>query len=240
MADAEPNDLSPKVWRLKVFFFAALVIVLVAAGFVLWFRADWFASFSPTSIEDQIRSWGHWGVIGSIALMVLHSFIPFPAEFLAIANGMVYGLVWGTAITWSGAMLGAFLAFGLARAFGRPFIAMVVSRRNWHVIDKWAGEQGWQVVFLSRFLPIIAFNLVNYMAGLTGITWWTFGWTTGLGILPLTFLMVMMGDRANMLPWYLWALLIFIGILSWLALRHRRATTTWQRSNSESRSNDGC
>jgi len=29
-----------------------------------------------------------WGVIASILLMVAHSFIPFPAEFVAIANGM--------------------------------------------------------------------------------------------------------------------------------------------------------
>jgi uncharacterized membrane protein YdjX (TVP38/TMEM64 family) len=214
-------------------FFAALVIVLVAAVFVLSFGGDWAISFSPTSIEDKIQSWGHWGVIGSIALMILHSFVPFPAEFLAIANGMVYGLVWGTVITWSGAMMGAFLAFALSRALGRPFVAMVVSQRNWHVIDKWAGEQGWQVVFLSRFLPIIAFNLVNYMAGLTSITWWTFGWTTGLGILPLTFLMVMMGDRANMLPWYLWAMLIVIGIAMWLALRFRRTTIARQRSGAD-------
>ena len=42
--------------------------------------------------------------------MVLHSFIPFPAEFLAIANGMVFGPVLGTVITWSGAMAGALLA----------------------------------------------------------------------------------------------------------------------------------
>ena len=240
MADSEPTGPSPTIWRPKVVFFAALVIVLAAVVFVLLFGADWVFSFSPTSIEEKIRGWGHWGVIGSIALMILHSFVPFPAEFLAIANGMVYGLVWGTAITWSGAMMGAFLAFALARALGRPFVAMVVSRRNWHVIDKWAGEQGWQVVFLSRFLPIIAFNLVNYMAGLTGITWWTFGWTTGLGILPLTFLMVMMGDKADMMPWYLWVLLIVVGIAMWLALRFRRETLARQESSTDSDSiNEG-
>ena len=44
----------------------------------------------------------------SCLLMVLHSFVPFPAEFVAMANGMLYGPIWGTVITWSGAMLGAF------------------------------------------------------------------------------------------------------------------------------------
>ena len=221
MGDTEPTDPSPTRWKPRVVLFAALVIVLAAVVYVLWFSADWTISFSAKSIEHQIRSWGPWGIAGSISLMVLHSFVPFPAEFHAIANGMVYGAVWGTAITWSGAMLGAFLAFALARALGRPFVAMVISRRNWHVMDRWTGEQGWQIVFLSRFLPVIAFNLINYMAGLTRISWWTFGWTTGLGILPLTLLMVMMGDKADMLPWYLWVLLIVVGVGLWLVLRNR-------------------
>ena len=33
----------------------------------------------------------------------------------------------------------------------------------------------------SRFLPVISFNLINYAAGLTAISWWTFSWATGIG-----------------------------------------------------------
>ena len=77
---------------------------------------------SASAVEELILSWGTWGVAGSIMLMVLHSFVPFPAEMVAIANGMLYGPVWGTVITWTGAMLGAWLAFGLARWLGRPFV----------------------------------------------------------------------------------------------------------------------
>jgi hypothetical protein len=38
-----------------------------------------------------IRSWGSSGVLASIGLMVAHSFVPFPAEIVACANGMIYG-----------------------------------------------------------------------------------------------------------------------------------------------------
>jgi hypothetical protein len=47
--------------------------------------------------------------------MVAHSFVPLPAEIIAIANGMVFGAVVGSIITWTGAMLGAICAFALAR-----------------------------------------------------------------------------------------------------------------------------
>src|SRR3546814_12601796 len=113
---------------------------------------------------------------------------------------MLYGPVWGTIITWIGAMLGAFLAFGLSRAFGRPFVETVVARRHWQRIDDWTGEHAAQMVFLDRFLPVISFNLVNYAAGLTRISVWTFGWPTGLGILPLTTLKGAMGHPAGRMP----------------------------------------
>ena len=51
----------------------------------------------------------------SIGLMVAHSLVPFPAEFVIFANGMLSGPVWGVAITWTGAMLGAAFAFARAR-----------------------------------------------------------------------------------------------------------------------------
>src|SRR3546814_7396893 len=66
------------------------------------------------------------------------------------------------------AMLGAFLAFGLSRAFGRPFVETVVARRHWQRLDDWTGEHAAQMVFLARFLPVISFNLVNYAAGQIG------------------------------------------------------------------------
>jgi uncharacterized membrane protein YdjX (TVP38/TMEM64 family) len=59
-----------------------------------------------------------------------------------------------------------------------------VARRDWRRLDDWAGKHAPEMVFLARFVPIISFNLINYAAGLTKISWWTFGWTTGVGTCP--------------------------------------------------------
>jgi uncharacterized membrane protein YdjX (TVP38/TMEM64 family) len=151
-----------------------LVLAIVVAAAVFCWLA-WGQDVSVQQIEDLIRSWGMWGVLGSICLMIAHSFVPFPAEFVAFANGMTYGPLWGTLITWSGAMLGA----------------------------------------------LIAFNLINYAAGLTRLTWWQFTWTTAVGILPLTLLMVIMGDNIESLGWASWLLLLVGGIALWLAVRRQ-------------------
>ena len=207
---------------------ALLGLVTVGALAALSLGLD--LGLTVEDIEDTILSWGMWGVAASIGLMILHSFVPFPAEFLAIANGMLYGPVWGTVITWTGAMLGAFLAFGLARRLGRPFVEALVARRDWHVLDEWTANQGAYVVLVSRFIPVIAFNLINYAAGLTKISWWTFAWTTGVGILPLTTLMVVMGDNVHSLAWESWVALLAGALVLWLILRRKLATpAAWKR-----------
>ncbi len=207
----------------------AVVLAVVVASGMLWMGLS--EGFSPAYVEETIVSWGAWGVVGSIGLMVVHSFVPFPAEFVAFANGMIYGPVWGTVITWTGAMLGAFVAFGLSRLLGRPFVEAMVAGRNWQVVDQWTERQGWQVLLVSRFLPVIAFNLVNYAAGLTRISWWTFAWTTGLGILPLTTLMVMMGDHLDSIGWQAWVLMLAGGVALWLLVRLRFRFIPAQRSD---------
>lgn len=173
---------------------------------------------SAESVAKLIRSWGAWGVAATIFLMVAHSFVPFPAEFVAIAAGMVYGPFWGTVTTWSGAMLGAWLSFGLARQCGRPLVEALVSKRYSSRLDEWAASQGASTLFVSRLIPVIAFNLINYAAGLTTMRWWTFTWVTGLGILPLTALMVSLGDQMHYLGWIEWLLIVFAAIALWFAL----------------------
>ena len=156
--------------------------------------------------------------MGSIALMVAHSFLPFPAEIIACANGMIYGPVWGTVITWTGAMLGASTAFGLVRALGRPFVQRVLSSRHQQQLAVWSRERGGAALLIGRLIPVIAFNLINYAAALTEISWWTFLWATGIGILPLTVLLNVLGDQMLTVPLWAWLLLGGIAALTWVIL----------------------
>jgi uncharacterized membrane protein YdjX (TVP38/TMEM64 family) len=91
------------------------------------------------------------------------------------------------------------------------------------VLDEWAARRGGAVVLIARFIPVIAFNLVNYAAGLTRLSWWTFAWTTGVGILPVTVLMVMMGDNIDTLAWEWWLLLLAGVLVLWFTVRRKLA-----------------
>jgi uncharacterized membrane protein YdjX (TVP38/TMEM64 family) len=69
--------------------------------------------------------------------------------------------------------------------------------------------------------------VINYAAGLTPISWWTFLWTTGLGILPITTLLVVTGDQVwngSSNAWIYLVTVALAGALLWfLVARWRRA-----------------
>ncbi len=212
----------------------AALLAVVLGGMAAFFLAGgdltpiMAIGLSAEQIADTIRSWGAWAMIGSVLLMVAHSLVPLPSEFIAIANGMVFGLVVGTMITWIGAMLGAILAFALSRWLGRRFVLAILPARHTTAIDEWTKDQGTQVLLVSRFLPVVSFNLINYAAGLTSVSWWTFVWTTGLGIVPLTFLMVYAGEQMKSGRWmstlYLIAACVAVSLLAYVIARKRKAT----------------
>ncbi len=162
------SDLTPsqRIGLLRIAAALALLLI-IALGVLAWqYHAVGLAP-TPAGIEAEIKSWGNWAVAASIGLMIAHSLVPFPAEFVTFANGMLFGPLWGVVITWTGAMLGASLAFALARWFGRPFVDALMNERHRAAMDRWMRRQGVGVLLLSRLMPLISFNVINYAAGLT-------------------------------------------------------------------------
>lgn len=203
-----------------VLYFAGAFLILFLLGQILvcglaadaaWCR--WWPDFSLERIQDLVNSAGPWAVAVSIGLMILHSFVPFPAEFITVTNGVVFGFSKGVVVTWVGAMMGAILAFALAKSLGRPFVLRFLSDKQERRLEEWTDRLGTDTLLVGRFIPVISFNLMNYAAGLSPVSWWTFLWTTALGILPMTILMVWAGERIDKIPLWSWLLLALAALL---------------------------
>jgi uncharacterized membrane protein YdjX (TVP38/TMEM64 family) len=136
---------------------------------------------------------------------------------------MVFGPLWGSVITWIGAMLGALSTFAMVRMLGRPFVYRMLSENQVRRLSEWSAVRGGVALLIGRLIPVIAFNLLNYAAALTDISWWTFIWATGLGILPLTILLNVFGDSMLSMHAWVWALLGALAALVWLVARRRAA-----------------
>lgn len=196
----------------------------ILAGIVLAFTLD-LGAWMEVDLSARIAALGVWGPIAVVVLMIVHCFVPFPAEILAFCAGAAFGALGGAALIWIGAMLGAALSFWLARRLGRPAVERFLPARHRAALDQWSVEQGTVGLLMARFVPLIAFNLINYAAGLTRVGWWPFLWTTGVGILPLTLAVSAMG--AGMREIDQWEILAIsaggLGVvwLSWRLWRRR-------------------
>jgi len=212
--------------------------VLVAGLFVidsviLWCLIEYSLmgiDFSSEGLRTLMARAGFWAPLASVGLMTAHSFVPFPAEVIAVANGIVFGPWLGVLITWLGAMLGAVASYELARGLGPLAKQRFVPGRYRSRLDRFALNISVGSLLAARLLPIVSFNLVNYGAGLAGVPRLTFLWTTGLGILPLTVLSVLLGSHALDLPFYIWIVVGIVLALLLLAVHSvRRAITRHRR-----------
>ncbi len=162
----------------------------------------WLAGgLDAAALETFMRDLGPWGPVAIVVLMVLHCFVPFPAELVALGAGALFGVAAGAALVWIGAMLGAGLSFALARWLGRPFVATMLSDKALARLDDWTAQRGAVSLLAARLAPVVAFNLVNYAAGLTAVRWPVFLWTTAVGILPITVICAAFGASMRALDW---------------------------------------
>jgi len=138
---------------------------------------------------------GMAGPLAIVALMVIAILVsPIPSAPIALAAGALYGHTWGTGYIALGAELGALAAFGLARLLGRDALQRWLGSR---LPSARLGSQNalMAIVFISRLLPFISFDVVSYAAGFTTLTWWRFALATLAGILPASYLLAHFGDE---------------------------------------------
>ena len=112
------NILRSAVHKNRFFlFFPVILVGLVLLGIYhkhVWeYLRELTAAFqSLETAREYIASYGVLAPIVSAILMIFQSVIaPLPAFLITFANGLLFGVWWGAALSWSSAMLGAALCF---------------------------------------------------------------------------------------------------------------------------------
>lgn len=136
------------------------------------------------NVETWLAAMGVWAYVVAPLVMAAVSILPVPAEAPAMANGMLFGAVVGSFITWIGAMAGAWVSYEIARNWGRSLAHRMVRQESMERLDAVADHAGWWGLLALRFVPVVAFTALNWGAGLCDVPRWRFLWTTALGIVP--------------------------------------------------------
>jgi uncharacterized membrane protein YdjX (TVP38/TMEM64 family) len=150
------------------------------------------------ALGDRLGSYGLWGPIISLGIMVLQGILaPLPAFVVTFANGLAFGPFAGWLISLAGHVLASSVCFALARGLGRRRVESLVSTRALGSADRWLERWGPHAVFLTRLAPGISFDGISYAAGLTSISFRRFVVATTLGVIPETLLFAYLGHSAH-------------------------------------------
>jgi uncharacterized membrane protein YdjX (TVP38/TMEM64 family) len=161
-------------------------------------------------VRAYVASLGPAAPAMSVLAMVVMTFLPFPANPLVMANGAAFGAWEGLLVSIAGAVLSGCLAFGLGRSFGRSAARRFAPPAATEWVDRLVRDGTWVSVLALQFVPGIPFSLLNFLLGVTALSWTTFVITLAASILPADIIFVLLGrgvaERHSTLLWTLGAL----------------------------------
>jgi len=141
---------------------------------------------------------------------------PVPGQVVTITNGLLFGAFWGTLLSWSSSMVGAIVCFFIARALGRPTVERLASKKALAVADKFFCRYGNNSVLVARLIPVVSFDAVSYLAGVTSISFLGFIVATAIGQLPATIVYSVLGQNlTTVVNWGIFAfgVVVALGVL---------------------------
>jgi uncharacterized membrane protein YdjX (TVP38/TMEM64 family)/sulfur relay (sulfurtransferase) complex TusBCD TusD component (DsrE family)/rhodanese-related sulfurtransferase len=120
------------------------------------------------ALESWIKAAGALGPVLYMAVYAIATVLFLPGSVLTLAGGALFGPVWGTLYSLTGATLGATVAFLAARYFASDWVSRKASGWTKQLIEG-VEKEGWRFVAFVRLVPLFPFNLLNYALGLTRI-----------------------------------------------------------------------
>ncbi|MBI1262027.1 MAG: TVP38/TMEM64 family protein [Rhizobiales bacterium] len=176
-------------------------LVLLAAGLAAFFLLglDQYASLNAlrdnrAALSQLVAENALLAALIYIGIYILIAAFSLPAGLVAtLTGGFLFGTLLGGTYTVIGATIGATAVFLAAKtALGDVLRARAgpALRR----IEEGFGEDAFSYLLVMRLIPIFPFFVVNLAPAFLGVSVSTFVITTGLGIIPGTFVFASLGN----------------------------------------------
>jgi len=197
-------------------FAGLLIFIVICVALFQWTDLRRYAK--PEEIRAAIQSVGY---LAPLLYLLIYSIAPVllvPGWIITIAGGLAFGPLWGTVLTVVGATIGATLAYFVGRFLGRDFVTRLLKEKFKTIasLDEQAASRGFEVIFFLRLIPLVPFNVLDYMAGISKIGVRDYILGTFLGIIPGTFAYVYLGSSLTQIK--SWKFALAVGLLISLSL----------------------
>ncbi|MBL7170080.1 MAG: TVP38/TMEM64 family protein [Candidatus Aenigmarchaeota archaeon] len=156
-----------------------------------------------------------YGPFGLLVVMVIQTLIaPIPSEAMIIFAAAIGIGLWKVVVFGGvGTLIGAVLAFWIARKGGRPIVEKLIGNEWVENLDEWVNQHGRMGIFVTRLIPIIPFDLISYITGVTSLSFKDYFVATLLGVFPRMLILALIGNVAgSVFKWIGLGLEVMIGL----------------------------
>ncbi|XP_010255885.1 PREDICTED: uncharacterized protein LOC104596428 [Nelumbo nucifera] len=171
----------------------ALLLLLLAAIITACFtlRIEKILKDFLFWIEHNLGPWGP--LVLAVAYIPL-TVLAVPASVLTLGGGYLFGLPIGFIADSIGATIGATAAFLLGRTIGRSYvISKLKDYPQFQAVAIAIQRSGFKIVLLLRLVPLLPFNMLNYLLSVTPVSIWEYMLASWLGMMPITLALVYVG-----------------------------------------------
>jgi uncharacterized membrane protein YdjX (TVP38/TMEM64 family) len=152
------------------------------------------SNLSITVVINYVQSFGIMAPLAAFLLFALQAALPvLPYVVLASACGMLFGFKLGFLLSWSGALLGACVAYMLSRWAGGNWARQMIQSRWGYDMRHFDQEAAFWGILLARIIPVVPTPIINIAAGISKVPFWHFFFSSALGKLPTALLYTGLG-----------------------------------------------
>ncbi|KAJ8766349.1 hypothetical protein K2173_022408 [Erythroxylum novogranatense] len=137
---------------------------------------------------------GPWGPLALAVAYIPLTVLAVPASVLTLGGGYLFGLPVGFVADSVGATVGATAAFLLGRTIGKPYVTYKL--KDYPQFESVAiaiRKSGFKIVLLLRLVPLLPFNMLNYLLSVTPVPLGVYALASWIGMMPMTLALVYVG-----------------------------------------------
>lgn len=140
------------------------------------------------------KNLGPWGPLVLALVYIPLTVLAVPASILTIGGGYLFGLPIGFIADSIGSTIGCTAAFIVGKTIGRSYVASKLNDYpQFQAVSIATRRSGFKIVFLLRLVPLLPFNVLNYLLSVTSIGLGQYMLASWLGMMPITFALVYIG-----------------------------------------------
>jgi uncharacterized membrane protein YdjX (TVP38/TMEM64 family) len=173
------------------------IVIAVIVGVTIYYFSQ-YDSISRDNIQAFVSGFGVWAPIAYAIIYIACSPIPLLAPTFSAVGGLLFGAVKGTLIIMIVASISALVPFSLSRRLGREWVeSKLKGKKLDNIYQQSEGSKAFTFIVLMRLIPVLPWEIQNYVAGLTKVKIPTFILGTFLGIIPGSFSLAFLGAAAT-------------------------------------------